>query len=338
METVSAVTGARGAAMFPIYGKLPLMPHSASLAEGQEAYVRDGWIDRDERFRAVPAALRKGAVTEFDFTTPDEIKRSPYYQEFLAPLGFRWFAGILVGAAGCQWSLTLQRTIAQGPFEPEDVGQFARLSRRLSGVSALARAFGFAAVSGALEAFELSGTAVVQLDRTGSAIRLNTEAEKLVGHGIRVINGRLVSDQRETTDALDRALQALLWRADQGSLTPPIPLPRIGRRPLIAYPMALKSVADNPFADCRALLVLIDPEQERRPPEALLRSTFNLTPAEAKLAANLVNGESVESVSDTLNISKATARNQLKAVFAKMGVHRQAELVALLTTLLGTPL
>jgi hypothetical protein len=35
---------------------------------------------------------------DFDFTTPDEIKRHPLYQEFLRPTGLQYFAGIKVAA------------------------------------------------------------------------------------------------------------------------------------------------------------------------------------------------------------------------------------------------
>ena len=81
--------------------------------------------------------------------------------------------------------------------------------------------------------------------------------------------------------------------------------------------------------------MLIDPEQKRQSPEGLLRNMFNLTRAEAKLAMRLANGATVEAASDGLGITKSTARNQLKAVFAKMGVHRQAELVSLISATLG---
>jgi DNA-binding CsgD family transcriptional regulator len=335
MDTAAAVTGVRGAALFPIRGRLPLMPHSASMGEGFEIYVRDRWFERDERYRGVPAALRRGVTTEFDFTTPDEINRNSYYQEFLAPQRFRWFAGILVGAADNLWSFSLQRTIAQGPFPRDEIRQAAALSARLSGVAAIARALGFAAISGAVEAFELSGMALVQLDNTAGVMRLNARAEKLIGHGISVINGRLVAERKEATSALDRALNALLWR-QSAALAPPIALPRKDRPPLLAYPVSLGSVAENPFADCRALLVLVDPEQDRRqPPEALLRNVLQMTPAEARLAAKLATGASVEDAAEILGITKITARNQLRAVFAKAGVHRQAQLVAQLSAMLG---
>lgn len=334
METAAAATGASGAAMFPIHGRLPLMPHTASMDEGFEIYIRDRWFERDERYRSMSTILRKGVATEFDFTTPEEINRNPFYQEFLAPQGFRWFAGIMVGAAENVWSFALQRKIAHGPFQPDEVKQCADLSTRLAGAAAVARALGFAATSGVLEAFDASGTAVVQLDSMACVIRLNPEAEKLIGYGIRVIKRRLVAERREATQALDRALDALLWR-QTATLVPPVALPRAGRLPLLAYPLGLRCIADNPFADCRAMLVLIDPEQRRRPPEALLRHTFDLTPAEAKLAARLANGETLETVSDVLGITKSTARNQLKAVFAKVGIHRQAELVSVISATLG---
>jgi len=61
--------------------------------------------------------------------------------------------------------------------------------------------------------------------------------------------------------------------------------------------------------------------------ESLLRATFGLTPAEARLARALVTGVSVEQVSAVLNISVNTARSQLKSIFRKTGTQRQTGLV-----------
>ncbi|MGA8902411.1 helix-turn-helix transcriptional regulator [Bradyrhizobium sp.] len=330
MEIVAKVTSSRGAALFPMRGRLSLMPHSESCSEGFDVYLRDGWIERDQRYRAIPAARRKGVASEFDFITPEEIARNPYYQEFLAPLGFRWGAMGLISAPDDQWILTLQHSIAQGPFQQEELDQLAKLAPRLSSAASVASAIGFSAAGAATEAFELSGTAVVQLDRGSQVIQLNKRAEKLLGVGLRVINKRLVADQREATNALERALYALLWGSSGRSLLPPVPLPRPGRRPLLAYPLSLSNLVENPFANCRALVALIDLEQNDKAPDALLRSLFGLTAAEAKLASRLATGEAIEQAADRLGIAKDTARNQLKSIFQKADAHRQSQLVALL--------
>ena len=65
-----------------------------------------------------------------------------------------------------------------------------------------------------------------------------------------------------------------------------------------------------------------------------MRTVFRLTQAEARLATQLARGESLENVADQFGIGKETARSQLKSIFAKTGVHRQAELVAVLAKLL----
>ena len=103
---------------------------------------------------------------------------------------------------------------------------------------------------------------------------------------------------------------------------------------MLAYPLRLSNTAVNPFADCQVLVVLADPEKRSRPAEAALCSAFNLTAAKARLASPLAAGEAIETASSALGIAAGTARNQLKSVFAKIGIRRQPELVSMLAALL----
>jgi DNA-binding CsgD family transcriptional regulator len=80
----------------------------------------------------------------------------------------------------------------------------------------------------------------------------------------------------------------------------------------------------------KPVLILIDLERPTEPGEAALRHLFGLTGAEAKLAASLSSGRSLEEVACERRITIGTARSQLRSIFAKTQTHRQAELVALL--------
>lgn len=60
---------------------------------------------------------------------------------------------------------------------------------------------------------------------------------------------------------------------------------------------------------------------------------FALTPAEARLAALLATGCSLEDAGDALGITRETARSRIKAIFQKTDTNRQGQLVALLASL-----
>ena len=67
----------------------------------------------------------------------------------------------------------------------------------------------------------------------------------------------------------------------------------------------------------------------RRPHlERILCSAFGLTQAEAWIALGIMQGESLTTIAAARGIAVATARTQLKSVFAKTATHRQAELAA----------
>jgi DNA-binding CsgD family transcriptional regulator len=59
----------------------------------------------------------------------------------------------------------------------------------------------------------------------------------------------------------------------------------------------------------------------------LLQSLYRLTHAEAKVACLIADGSDTGEIAEALSISRTTVRNQIAAIFSKMGVHRQADLV-----------
>ena len=65
----------------------------------------------------------------------------------------------------------------------------------------------------------------------------------------------------------------------------------------------------------------------------MLASLYGLTETEARLASALSGGHSLESAAALLRHRPSTARAHLKAVFRKVGVNRQQDLVRMLATL-----
>jgi DNA-binding CsgD family transcriptional regulator/PAS domain-containing protein len=330
MEVVADSTGAAGALLFPVRGYIPNVPFSPSMAGPLEKYIADGWIHRDVRYQCHPIAARQGIATEFDIITPDEIARHPYYQEFLAPFGLRWFAGVKVACGDDYWALSIQRTIDQGPFSVAEQGELVELSNRLASSAAVARALSFARAEATVSAFEISGTAVLLLDIRREVLQANEAAERLFGPDLQIVGRRIVSFDHAATKALDRTLHQLLWTRSGSASTAPVILPRRDKRPVVACPIRVANVTGTPLGDCQAIVVLVDLDRQERPPHAVLHACFGLTSAEANLAASLAAGATLEGAADQLGICKETARSQLKAVFDKTQTHRQAELVALM--------
>jgi DNA-binding CsgD family transcriptional regulator len=61
-----------------------------------------------------------------------------------------------------------------------------------------------------------------------------------------------------------------------------------------------------------------------------LHGLFDLSPAEARLAAALTAGDALKAVAANHGIKFSTARSYLENIFRKTGTHQQSQLVALL--------
>ncbi len=82
-----------------------------------------------------------------------------------------------------------------------------------------------------------------------------------------------------------------------------------------------------------AAVLVGDSVQDLETDPERLRHWYNLTAAEARVAALLARGRTVEEVAELLSVQPNTIRVQLREVFAKTGTTRQADLVRLLTNL-----
>jgi DNA-binding CsgD family transcriptional regulator len=78
-----------------------------------------------------------------------------------------------------------------------------------------------------------------------------------------------------------------------------------------------------------AMIFIADPETSTAPDTVYLQRQFKLTPAEAALTQELLQGDGIAAAADRIGIAVATARAQLRSVLAKTGTGRQAELVRL---------
>jgi DNA-binding CsgD family transcriptional regulator len=340
MDGMSRAVRANGAILLQSDVRTPDVPRTPGISEMMDIYFRDGWHTRDVRaIRGVPLALRgQPVVTDQDIISPDEMRRDAAYNECYIPYGFQWWAAVGFWAGTALWGFALQRTIKQGPFEQEDKRVLAQISRRLSEAATLSQAVSRSVLTGAVNALNLVRQPAVIVDRLGCVLDTNAAADQLFDSEIRVRNRRLYVTDRHARAALESLVDALRVAGDVTPLpTEPIVVRRQIKAPVLIRILPIETAARSPFLGARALLLLLDLSEQRAPQSRLIATSFGLTAAEAKLAALIGAGKTIEHAAERLGISAHTARTQLKAVFAKTDTHRQAELAALMAQLRGFP-
>ncbi len=205
----------------------------------------------------------------------------------------------------------------------------SHFTRRLIEIAAVSGVPGTgASPTAALNALRLPAIA---LDRHGFVADENTAAEAVFDSNIKIKDRRLFVRDPDARALLKEAIDQLSGHAGLDALAlEPVIVPRMDKLPVIVRIWPFEGPAHSGSQEVRALLTLNALGPRPGPPAAILAKTFHLTPAEAKLACIIARGAPPDIAARELKISRETARNQLKAVFAKTDTHRQSELVALL--------
>jgi DNA-binding CsgD family transcriptional regulator len=330
LDRLSAIPDGVGGLLFATNANDTRWTASSTLVSVFDKFVRDGGMDRNPRPRRLAAMRYAGFVSDLDVFTRDEIDRDPTYQHFRA-IGLGWAAGTMFPMpSGDLLVFSFERAFDRGPIERDVILRFDQLRPHLARAGLLAWRLGLRKARIMAQALETVGLPAAVLRDSGRPVALNPSFERLMPTVVQDRRDRLVLTNSQSdallSQALDRFRSGIVSKT-----TSSIPLPaRDGRPPIVVHLLPVRGAAHDVFAQGTAIMLVTPVDRAKVATAEVLEGLFDLTPAEARVARAIAEGNAITDIAPSLGVAEGTVRTQLKAVLAKTGLHRQAELVALL--------
>jgi DNA-binding CsgD family transcriptional regulator len=321
-------------------------PSSIAASSGSQdiaaSYAREWWKHDVATERGHTRRLH-GLVTTAELTSPKERASLPYYQLFAREYDCFWGCARIFRQPGSPSMVVgVRRPEAFGDFDGAELRLLERLARHVARAMEIASKLKAAAAQTSIlcEALTLLGYGVIGINAQGRALFVNQMVETIGKDGLVVSNGAVLASMCSRQRDLDALISETVALAEKSTPLPPRPvaLPRpSGRAPIVVFgcPVAVRHWGiGSILSQSRVLLLVIEPDAVKTLDERLLQEMFDLSPGEARVASAVARGKSARQAAGMFNVTEGTLRIQLKRVFQKIGVSRQAELVLLLAPLL----
>lgn len=302
---------------------------------------------REQFFALDPfVSLPLGKVVSLDELMPaDQLSTSDYYLRYLQPAGvFHILGADITSSSGFQGRLRVSRGPEEAAFGPRERQLCERLLPHLTRAIEIHARLNHIESERDLYAGAVEQLAVgsILLDEHGKVYKTNLLASRILEQkdGIRLNKGHLELDSKQDSQNLQTLIARVIAsaRRNEPAVVGAMRIARPSGRSELG--LILRPVPHSEWAEAQNTPVVAafisDPETSHEASQQTLSQLFGLTRAEASLATLLARGLSVTEAAEELVVSPHTARAQLKAVFAKTGVTRQAELVRLLVRSVAT--
>ena len=296
---------------------------------------------REEFFSLDPFVnLPPDKVIALEDVLPDnELESSDYYQHYLQPVGLFHILGVDTAEPGGMLArLRFSRRQEEPRFSVEERRLLERITPHLRRAIQIYATINRTTSERDVYAGAVSQLAVASiiLDEQARVLSANPIAQAMLdqGDGLSLRGQRLHIEGRDIDKELQQAVANIIRAQHQGepSVVKAMRVPRSSGRSdlgLVVRPVPVSEWSEGQSSPSAAVFVS-DPDLHEPASRQSLADLFDLTPAEANLAILLARGLSLAEVSETQHVSQHTARAQLKSIFAKTGVSRQAELVRLI--------
>ncbi|NIA68054.1 helix-turn-helix transcriptional regulator [Pelagibius litoralis] len=318
----------------------PVAVHlSADLGDFPDLYFSH-YHQLDPFRLSLPIAFSPSIMRLQEVCDPKDFARSEYYQDFaIRADSFHLSRFTSRFDAKLQLKVMLNRSEKGVPLDDLELARFDSLTTHIMRALKVERQITQmgATMDAAFDALNQIGRAAFLVDRNGRVVRMNALADSICGldDGLTVRNNRLVVDaqnsQRQLREALARQICEDAGAAPAGPAIVAFTRPS-GGRPYMAEitPFEFESYWTTETT-ATALVTINDPDAQQRP-----KSTgdwgkaLGLTRGEWRVATTLVSSRDEGEVAATLGISLNTVKTHRKRIYAKLGIHRRAELTAIL--------
>ncbi len=307
---------------------------SESVFDAFDTYVKDGWFEKCPRRTCMMGKSQPTFFVEQDFWNEKELAENPFYRDFFHPRGLGWSAGTLLQMpTGDNIVFSIERQLDQGPIERNHVDRLNELRPHLLRSAFVSTRLGLQRAQGASETLAKFGLPALVLDAEGKFVEANDRAQSVADHvKFNEPGRRLTFSDRRSGDFLTNALKTLDRVSSTDSLSFPI-RNKDGNAVFVGHVMPITLAAHDIFANSYALLFFTPLDQTRAPSTDLMRSLFDMTAAETRIAKGLVKGRTLTEIAEDGGVSITTVRSQFSSILEKTGCGRQAELVGLLANI-----
>jgi DNA-binding CsgD family transcriptional regulator/PAS domain-containing protein len=261
-------------------------------------------------------------------------ERTEYYNEFGARFGMYYQLGIKLADDQSRTAFVgCNRAKSDGPFESRNLKLVAELGPHFVRSFQIGRMVTRSALERDLLAslLERTDVGVVVLDEAGRVFALNARAEsRLSTSGAMAIrDGRLTLRDTRQQERLRSLIVGCAGTA-RGAGTCPgdsiVAPSSSGGETLVLHVIPLPLGEPGPRRGFVGVFIHAGMEAPHVN-ETVLMALFGLTPSEARVAARIAEGRSPEQIATEGAVSLHTVRAQLRSVYEKLGVNRQAEVV-----------
>lgn len=335
LDDVAALANSAGGLLFSARKALNWTA-SERVADAFADYVNDGWFGRCSRRICLMSQDAPSFFVEHDFWSDEEIDADPVYRDFFRPRGLGWSAGTgLQVPTGDNIVFSVERSFADGPVDSDSVARLNVIRPHLARSALVSARLQHKRAQGATEALAALQLPAFLLRGSGEIAETSTLADDIRDHVTTGARGRIRLLDRQADKILADALDALDRQQVGGVRSFPL-RGEDGRPALVAHIVPVRRGAHDVFGDSFALLLLVPVASDRTPAASLMKSLFDLTPSEARIARGIAAGDTPEVIASDGDVAISTVRTQLRRVLEKTGCARQADLAALLSRIGAT--
>lgn len=331
LERMNDIAGLAASVSFGIRGTDVRWVCTDNFVSTTNAYISRGYLGNDQRTVRLVGANHAGFLRDLDVFTLQEWEADPIRRDLFVPMGFGWgIATWIPVPTGDMLIVHGERHLDAGPPDDETVRRLDALRPHLARAVLLSSRMAFRQMSTAAHILGIVGIPTAVLGPGGRILAANDLLEAMAPEVVQPRPSR-IGLASPTADAQLAQALGRMSRPHEYSAVQSIPIPaRDEHPPCLVHLYPVRRNARDLFSGASTVLLVTPVRLKEVPSASVIQGLFDLTAAEARVARGIGEGLTVEQLSRRDQVSLATVRNQLRSVFDKTGMKRQAELASLL--------